>query len=280
MNRISWTSGAKKTRIDKARESPPFGNGQSLLYQLSTAVFRLNPGIITQARLGSSRLPGKVLMEVQGRPLLDYHLERLVCSGLPVVVATSSSPKDDAIEAYCLRRKTECFRGSEEDVLSRFAGCARSRFFDVIVRVTSDCPLIDGELIRRAVNRYLEKGDPGVYLSNVAKRTYPRGFDFEVFSRDLLDEAEARAARPFEREHVTPFIRENRSGGVRLEHVTREEDCSGFRVTVDERPDFELMKLLIAQHGCHRLDAEGIIALLKSLPGISRMNAAVSQRAG
>ena len=161
-------------------------------------------GIITQARTGSTRLPGKVLQEVGGKTLLEHHLTRLLASGLPVYVATTTDPADDPIVEIAERLGCGVHRGSEDDVLARFHDTAVAFGLDVIVRVTSDCPLVDGDLIASAVEQYVAAEDPWLYLSNTQIRTFPRGFDFEIFGIGALAMAHSQAKGGPLREHVTP----------------------------------------------------------------------------
>ena len=176
-------------------------------------------GVVTQARTGSTRLPGKVLIEVAGRTMLDHHVDRLVTAGLDVYVATTDGASDDRVADLAQRRGIAVFRGSEEDVLSRFAGCARTHELDVVVRVTSDCPLIDGGVVADGVTKFLQlrkqHGDD-VYLSNTLERTYPRGFDFEVVAAAALQRADREATARRDREHVTPWLY---AGPHRLPHI-------------------------------------------------------------
>ena len=166
-------------------------------------------GIISQVRMGSTRLPSKVLLPAAGRPLLDYHVARAQQSGLPIYLATTTEPADDVLAAYAETNDIPYHRGSEADVLARYYETAQKFGLDIIVRVTSDCPLVDGPLIGAAVARYLEECNPLVYRSNSIVRPFPRGLDFEIFSMEMLAEAYANATLPYEREHVTPYIKAN-----------------------------------------------------------------------
>lgn len=238
----------------------------------------INVGIISQARLTNTRLPGKVLREAAGRPLLDYHMERLAWSKLPLYLAITANASDDALAAYAEAHRLPHTRGPEEDVLARFQQCAQEHDLDVIVRVTSDCPLLDGHLIQSAVQEYLAAGNPRLYLSNVLERTFPRGFDFEVFSRELLEEAYQRATLPADREHVTPYIHQNRSGRVEFRHVRRAEDRSAYRITVDTPDDFTLIKTLIEDYGAATLSGDELIELLDAHPELVALNAHIEQK--
>ena len=149
---------------------------------------------------------------------------------------------------------------------------------DVIVRVTSDCPLIDGTLIGQAIAGYLQQQDPRLYLSNCLERTFPRGFDFEIFSFELLEEAYRNATLPAELEHVTPYINQNKSGRVHFQHITQAPDTSRFRITLDTPEDFELIKILIEDHQAHLLPAADICRLLDAHPELVQINAQVAQK--
>jgi spore coat polysaccharide biosynthesis protein SpsF len=235
-------------------------------------------GIITQARTTSTRLPGKVLIQVAGRSLLEHHLDRLASVGVEVLVATTVNAADDPIADIAASRGLACSRGSEHDVLARFHDCAAAAALDVVVRVTSDCPLIDGRVIADGIGRYLAAGDEHLYLSNALRRTFPRGMDFEVFSASALADAALHATAPAHREHVTPYLYENAGGSTRLAHVTWPVDRSGYRITLDTPDDLTLMRALIEDHGAHRLDCAGIIALLDEHPELARINAHVEQK--
>jgi spore coat polysaccharide biosynthesis protein SpsF len=234
--------------------------------------------VVTQARTSSSRLPGKVLEPVGGRPLLQHHLDRLSAAGLRVVVATTVNAGDDPVVGIAERAGAAVFRGSEHDVLSRYVGAAEQEGLDVVVRVTSDCPLIDGGVVAAGVEEYLGLADPDAYVTNTQPRTFPRGFDFEVFSRAALEEAHERADRPGHREHVTPYLAQNVSGRVRIRNLTWEPDRAGYRVTVDTAADLELVRRLVEDHGADALDCAGIVALLDAHPELVALNAHVEQK--
>ncbi|GAA4349501.1 glycosyltransferase family protein [Hymenobacter saemangeumensis] len=239
-------------------------------------------GIISQVRMGSTRLPGKVLRPAAGRPLLDYHVQRLQQSGLPVLLATTTEPADDVLAAYAAERGLPCHRGSEADVLARYYETAQRFGLDVIVRVTSDCPLVDGQLIGSAVQRYLDEGNPWVYRSNAIVRTFPRGLDFEIFSMEMLTEAYHQATLPYEREHVTPYLKTNPSAASRVQYrneVWPGGDYSRFRITLDTAEDYEVLRRLIEEHRAQELDVAALLALLQAQPGIMALNAHIEQKA-
>lgn len=235
-------------------------------------------GIITQARTTSTRLPGKILIEVAGKTLFEHHLERLEASGLPVYVATTPNATDDDLASLAAARGLGVYRGSEEDVLARFHGCASDNGLETVVRVTSDCPLIDGWLIASAVEEYVAAGDPCLYLSNTLTRTFPRGFDFEVFNAAALAIAHAHARKRAEREHVTPYLYQNADGWLRLKNVASPEDRSSYRVTLDTAEDLELIRTLIEQHGAASMRCAEIIELLDEHPELVALNSHVEQK--
>ena len=235
-------------------------------------------GIITQARMTSTRLPGKVLIEVGGQTLLDHHLDRLAMSGLPVFVATTVNDADEPIVELASGRGLVTHRGSEDDVLSRFAECAESAHLDVVVRVTSDCPLIDGRLIADAVALYVEAADPDLYLANTLERTFPRGFDFEVFSGSMLADANRHASTLPQREHVTPYLYDNVSGRTTMRNISWPVDRSAYRVTLDTEDDLRLIRTLIEEYDAPSLDCAGIIEVLDAHPEVATINAHVEQK--
>ncbi|HHV76123.1 MAG TPA: acylneuraminate cytidylyltransferase [Syntrophothermus lipocalidus] len=202
--------------------------------------------VITQARTGSTRLPAKVTREVLGRPLLAYHLERLkmIKQADEIVVATTGNPKDDIIVNIAEKAGVGWYRGSEDDVLSRYYEAATEYGAEVVVRVTSDCPLIDPEISGRVIQEYVDSFPRFDYVSNTLRRTYPRGLDTEVFSYEILREVNGKAKEPADREHVTRYII-RRPEIYRLGSVESETDLSFHRWTVDEEDDFRLIKLII-----------------------------------
>ena len=239
-----------------------------------------NAGIISQVRMGSTRLPGKVLLPAAGRPLLDYHVARLAQSGLPLYLATTTEPADDALAAYAEAHGLPCHRGSETDVLARYYETAVKFGLDVIVRVTSDCPLVDGPLIGAAVDRYVADADPLEFRSNSLIRSFPRGLDFEIFSLQMLAEASERAASPYEREHVTPYLKTGPAASRfrNVDEVWPGGDFSRFRITLDTPEDYEVLRRLIEEHHADQLALPALLALLAAHPEIMALNASVEQK--
>jgi spore coat polysaccharide biosynthesis protein SpsF len=238
----------------------------------------MKPIIITQARMNSTRLTGKILRTVKNKALLDYHIDRLLLSSIPICVATTRSPSDDNICQHLSERQIKFYRGSETDVLSRFYECAKYFCSDIIVRVTSDCPLIDGRLIKDAVDKYISLNNHNLYLSNTVVRTFPRGFDFEIFSFNMLESAFKNATEPLDREHVTTYIRRNCNSLYNNSDILYSNDASHFRLTVDEAIDLELITKLIKDYSCDNMSAEQIILFLNNHPELAQMNSSVEQK--
>ncbi|MCL6611783.1 MAG: glycosyltransferase family protein [Peptococcaceae bacterium] len=202
--------------------------------------------IIVQARMSSTRLPGKVLKEVLGKPLLEYQYERLQRVRLAdkIVIATTVNQSDQPVIDFCKRLNISYYRGSETDVLTRYYEAALLYSADIVVRVTSDCPLIDPFVIDKVMDFYLQHYPTYDYVSNTLERTYPRGMDTEVFSFKALERAHFEAVSPPDREHVTPFLYRN-SEKFRINNVSFHSDQSCHRWTVDTVEDFELIKRVL-----------------------------------
>ncbi|MBZ0104044.1 MAG: glycosyltransferase family protein [Sulfuricella denitrificans] len=241
----------------------------------------MNTAIIVQARMTSTRLPGKILKPVLGKPLLEYQLERIRRSELAndIVIATTTNKTDQPIVDWCNRCGVTCFRGPEHDVLARYHGAAALCHADTVVRVTSDCPLIDPAVIDKVIDYYLTHTAECDYASNCLERTYPRGMDVEVFSRRALDEAHSEARDALEREHVTPFIY-GHPERYRLANITYPENQGHHRWTVDTQEDFELVgKILSSLYPDNPLfTLEDALELLRQHPDWASINAHIEQK--
>ncbi len=204
--------------------------------------------LITQARYGSSRFPGKVLQKIADGTMLSLHLRRLKRARLPThfLVATTMEPEAAAIAEEARQAGFLGYRGSTQDVLDRFYQAAAGMGVDHVVRVTSDCPLNDGSMVDRVVKAHLDGGAD--YTSNIAPPTFADGLDTEVFTFKALEKAWREAQHPFEREHVTPFLRDPAHGFAIL-NVTQSRDDSGLRMTVDLPEDLQLVEKLLERHG-------------------------------
>jgi spore coat polysaccharide biosynthesis protein SpsF len=233
---------------------------------------------IVQARMGSSRLPRKVLKDLGGATVLDRVLNRLGRSWLiqESVVATTIEPADDAIVEHCERTGRKVFRGSEQDVLDRYYQAAKYVNADVVVRITSDCPVIDPEVTDATVHAFLDRHAD--YASNVLVRTYPRGLDTEVMTVQALERAWRESTKPYQREHVTPYIYENPQE-FKLHGIENDTDCSRHRWTVDTPEDLQLLRAIYERFGGR--DDFGwreVLKLVESDPSLAEINRHIAQK--
>ncbi|WP_409068650.1 cytidylyltransferase domain-containing protein [Clostridium sp. FAM 1755] len=205
----------------------------------------MNVVCIVQARVGSTRLPEKVLKKICGKTVLEHDIDRLkqVKNLNKIVIATTTLDEDSKIEKLVAKLGIDCFRGSSEDVLSRYYFAAKKYKADVIVRVTSDCPLIDYNTSDRIIQYYLDNLDKYDYASNTIERTYPRGLDTEVFSFEALEKSYNKAKKQYEREHVTPYIYEN-IDKFRIIQYKNENNYSNYRWTLDTEEDYKLINTI------------------------------------
>jgi glutamate-1-semialdehyde 2,1-aminomutase/spore coat polysaccharide biosynthesis protein SpsF len=231
--------------------------------------------------MGSSRLPGKVLADVGGKPMLEHIVSRLRRSRLidDVIVATSGAPADDPIAAAAAEKGFKVFRGHENDVLDRYYEAAKNAKADTVVRITGDCPLIDPEVVDRVIATFLsEECD---YVSNTLVCTYPDGLDAEVFSFAALEIAWRDGRRAADREHVTPFIRTSRR--FRLRNVQSElgRSIRHLRWTVDEPRDLEFVRAIYARLGSREYFGwHEVLALLDAEPILGNLNAGLIRNEG
>ncbi len=234
---------------------------------------------IIQARMGSTRLPGKVLKDLGGASVLARVVNRARRAALldRVVVATSTQPRDDAIAHECEGLLVESFRGDEEDVLDRYYQAARMFSADAIVRITADCPLIDPDLIDTTIRVFLEQKVD--YATHSLVITYPRGLDVEVFTADALTHAWRAAKELYQRVHVTPYIYEN-PDTFKILSITAEEDYSKYRWTLDTVDDLKLLRAVYSHLG-NRDDFgwREVLELVKSHPELTELNSHVRQKA-
>lgn len=229
--------------------------------------------------MGSSRLPGKVLKDLQGESVLARVLQGVGRANLidELLVATTDQRADDAIVEECRRGAVSVFRGDEEDVLDRYFQAAQQSKADVVVRVTSDCPLIDPEITDKTIRAFLDQRPD--YAANCLARTYPRGLDTEVMTVQALERAWRSAHQPYQRTHVTPYIYEHPEEFKILE-VTGEADYSDHRWTLDTPEDLEFIRAVYA-----RLQGRGdflwrdVLQVLEREPELLALNRSVAQKA-
>ena len=238
-------------------------------------------GAIIQARMGSTRLPEKVMKKLQGKTVLEHVIERVKQSKYidEIIIATTTHQWDTVIELEALKCGVKTFRGSEDDVLSRYYNAAKENNLDVIVRITSDCPLIDSIVLDEIIECYLnsEKVIVSNAGSDLSNRTYPRGLDTEVFSFNALENAFNHAEEKYQTEHVTPFIYENTDQAF---YYKNNVDYSKYRWTLDTDEDFELILEVYEHlyHGDHDFYLSDIVKLFEKMPELYEINAQIEQK--
>jgi spore coat polysaccharide biosynthesis protein SpsF len=232
--------------------------------------------IVVQARMTSTRLPGKVLMPVGGRPMLAQQIRRLRQCRLAqeIAIATTTNSSDDPIAEIAWRDGVCLFRGSESDVLGRYLGAARKAYADVVVRVTADCPLIDAGVTDRVIGELLARADACDYASNVFTRTWPRGLDTEAFFMDTLARMERLGKTALAREHVTVVARAERPELFLCHSVVDEHDNSDLRWTVDTAEDLRLVRTIYEELelGEHPKPYAEILAWVRSRSDLVNLN--------
>lgn len=235
--------------------------------------------IIVQARMTSTRLPSKVLMDLAGRPMLAQQLRRLkrCATADEIVLATTINATDDPVVALARQEAVSWFRGSEHDVLSRYVGAAREQRADVVVRVTADCPLIDPEVLDRVVNELTDHQSVCDYASNVEERTFPRGLDVEAFFFDTLLRADRMSRSVLAREHVTPLIYAEQPNLFLRRSVTDSRNGADLRWTVDTPADLQLVRTLYEHLGLETcmLNYGEMLAHVRAHPELTQMNAGI-----
>jgi spore coat polysaccharide biosynthesis protein SpsF len=235
---------------------------------------------IIQARLGSTRLPGKALLDIAGSPMLARVVERTKRARMldSVIVATTVKLSDDPIARLCEDSVWPCFRGSEEDVLDRYFHAAQLHQADVVVRITSDCPLVDPQILDSAIKVYL-RGQPSVdYVSNgFPSNTFPRGLDVEVVRFAALKKAWQEDNNMEWREHVTPYIYYHPEL-FQIEGVTNDIDYSGMRWTVDTPEDLELIRTIYSHFGHDHFSWRDVIEAIDKNPHWLDINRHIRQK--
>lgn len=238
---------------------------------------------IIQARTGSTRLPNKILKKIKNKTVLEHDIERVLKAKTvdKLVIATTERIEDNVIVEIAENCSVGYFRGSEDNVLSRYYFAAKKYNAEVVIRITSDCPLVDPEIIDNMVNQFIELRsiDNIDYLSNKIKMTYPRGLDVEVFSFEALEKTFFEATQNFEKEHVTPYIYLN-PDKFKIKNYENDIDYSMFRWTLDTEEDFLLIKTIYD----HLYDEnklflfKDVLKYVQENPEISKLNEHIRQK--
>lgn len=237
---------------------------------------------IIQTRMGSTRLPGKVLKKICGKTVLEHDIDRLrrVKNIDEIVIATTTHEKDDVIVEEANRLGVKYYRGSENDVLSRYYYAAKENYSEIVVRVTSDCPLIDSEVTEKIIQYYIDNSYKYDYVSNTIDRTYPRGLDTEVFSFKVLEKAFFEAVSNRDREHVTPYIWDN-PRMFKLFQCKNDVDYSNLRWTLDTEEDFNLINKVYSylyDKKNNDFDMNDILTLYKKHTELRKINENIEQK--
>jgi spore coat polysaccharide biosynthesis protein SpsF len=236
---------------------------------------------IIQARMGSTRLPGKVMKYLFGKTVLSHVIERVKQSKRidEIIIATSTLEHDEIIAKKAEKCGVKYFRGNEDDVLSRYYYAAKENNADIVVRITSDCPLIDPIIIDNLIKYYKENNYDIVTNAGIdlAKRTFPRGLDTEVFSFKVLEEAFNNAKESYQREHVTPYIYENSN---KIYYYKNNIDYSSYRWTLDTEEDYKLIQEIYGHlyKGEHDFYMEDILKLFEEKPELKKINEHIEQK--
>lgn len=236
---------------------------------------------IIQARIGSTRLPGKVLLDLEGKTVLEHVVNRVCRSRLitEVFVATTILKEDMRIVKLCSDRDFRVFCGSEEDVLDRYYQAAKLIKPDNIVRITADCPMIDSVVIDKVVKKHIEENAD--YTTNTLTETYPDGEDVEVFTLGSLEKAWSETILKSEREHVTPYIRKN-DEIFKLLNVYNNTDLSSKRWTLDNHDDYEFIKIVFSKlyQKNNFFGMIDVFELLETNPEIEKINSHITRNEG
>lgn len=236
---------------------------------------------ILQARTKSSRLPQKVLRKIKDKTLLELYINRIRKSRLidNIIIATTTEPEDNIIENLAKKIKIDCFRGSENDLIDRYYQCAKKYNADIIVRLCSDDPFVDYQIVDRAIQIF--KDNQADFVTNHFDPTYPEGLDIEVYSIGALEKSWQEAKLLSEREHVFPYVQNNQDQ-FKIINFTQDKDYSHLRWTIDYECDYEMTKVIYDYlYGKKPIFLqEDILQLLEKHPEISEINAHIKRKEG
>lgn len=239
---------------------------------------------IIQARMGSTRLPGKVMKKLCTQTVLTHVINRVkACHRIDqIVIATTTSNEDDCLIKEAERLEVKWFRGSENNVLERYYLAAKEFQADAIMRITSDCPLLDVEILDDLLSFFQEESKMGLdidYLSNNLRRSFPRGLDAELFTFKALEIAYHNATKDYEKEHVTPYIYEH-PDLFSLHNLAHDDDLSFHRWTLDTAEDYKLIKIIYENlyQENHLFGMDDILEFLEENPELIKINAHIQQK--
>lgn len=239
-----------------------------------------SPYIIIQARMSSTRLPGKVLLPLCNRSVLEIMISRLPKYNHNIIVATTDDGSEEPIENLCKNADIRYFKGDTQDVLSRYYEAAikfGAKSESTIVRLTSDCPLIDQDILESMLIEF--NNNHYDYLSNTVDRSFPRGLDIEIFSFDALSSAYNNASTNFESEHVTTYIHTTHKKDFKIGKYTHSEDNSKYRITLDEEDDYIAIKEIYKLMNCQSdFNYARLLKVLHENPYVYEINAHVEQK--
>jgi len=228
-------------------------------------------GCIIQARTGSKRLPKKILKKLDEKTVLDYVIQQTNKSKKieKIIIATTNLEEDNIVEDFCEKRNIECFRGSVDDVLDRHYQCAKKYSFDPIVRVTSDNPIVDPEIIDLAIEKF-QKGKFDM-VTTCNKRSYPYGISVEVFSFKALKKSWEKSILPSEREHVVLYL-QNKKNNFKIFNLVNDENLTYINCTVDNEADFQLVKKVVSGIKERPILMKHLVKLFKEKPELLEIN--------
>ena len=239
----------------------------------------MNINCIIQARMGSERLPGKVLFDlIDGKKSIEFLIDQLESSNLEQkIVAIPNDSMDDILFNFLNNSKILCYRGSELDVLDRYYNCAKKFCFKHIMRITGDNPLIDPEIVNEAIKQYHDSNCD--YLTNSIDRTFPNGTEVEIFSFDVLETAWKFAKKKSEREHVTSYFYNNPEK-FKIHYFKQKKNQSKYRYTIDMNEDYELVVKILSRIKKRPIKTNDIIELLKNEPKLFELNSHIIPNQG
>jgi spore coat polysaccharide biosynthesis protein SpsF len=247
---------------------------------LNNKLEKQNKVAIIQARSGSTRLPRKIFKALAGKPMIWHVVDRLSHAKMldKIIIATTTQSEDDQVVGFCSANNIFCYRGSLNDVLSRYYETAKNYNADIVIRITSDCPVLDPDIIDAMLIQFIQE-DHIDYLSNTLERTFPRGLDTEIFTFAALEKTFNEAKLDYEHEHVTPYIYNN-SELFTIKNYANETDLSSYRWTVDTPEDLRLIEEIY--NSLYQKDKiflfKDILQLIEKRPELAKINQEIKQK--